>query len=81
MQRKKHTPEEIVAKFRQVDVLVSQGRPVAESVRQFQRGRGDQELLTDELAALIRDHSLIGYRKIAALVRSMPGIRSTGRRR
>ena len=28
-----HKPEEIVAKLRQVDVVVSQGRPVAEAVR------------------------------------------------
>ena len=33
MPQKKHKPEEIVAKLRQVDVLVSQGRPVAEAVR------------------------------------------------
>jgi len=33
MPRKKPGPEEIVAKLRQVDVLVSQGRPVAEAVR------------------------------------------------
>ena len=33
MAQKKHKPEEIVAKRRQVDVLVSQGRPVAEAVR------------------------------------------------
>ena len=33
MPRKRHTPEEIVAKLRQVDVLVSQGRSVAEAVR------------------------------------------------
>ena len=33
MPRTKHQPEEIVAKLRQVDVLVSQGRPVAEAVR------------------------------------------------
>ena len=35
MPRKKHTPEEIVAKLRQVDVLVSQGVAVAEAVRQI----------------------------------------------
>ena len=35
MPRKKHTPEEIVAKLRQVDVLVSQGTPVTEAVRQI----------------------------------------------
>jgi hypothetical protein len=33
--RKKHTPEEIVAKLRQVDVHVSQGSPVADAVRQI----------------------------------------------
>ncbi len=33
MARKKHKPEEIVAKLRQVDVLASQGRPVAEATR------------------------------------------------
>jgi putative transposase len=31
--RKRHTAEEIVAKQRQVDVLMGQGRPVAEAVR------------------------------------------------
>src|SRR3954452_19276659 len=31
--RKAHTPEEIVAKLRQVDVLVGQGKSVAEAVR------------------------------------------------
>ncbi len=33
MPRKKPSPEEIVAKLRQVDVLVLQGRAVAEAVR------------------------------------------------
>jgi transposase-like protein len=33
MIRKRHTAEEIVAKLRQVDVLMAQGRPVAEAVR------------------------------------------------
>jgi len=35
MPRKKHTREEIVAKLRQVDVLVSQGVAIAEAVRQI----------------------------------------------
>jgi transposase-like protein len=35
MPRKKHTPEEIVAKLRQVDVLISQGVAIAEAVRQI----------------------------------------------
>ena len=33
MVRKRHTAEKIVAKLRQVDVLMAQGRPVAEAVR------------------------------------------------
>ena len=33
MPQRKHKPEEIVAKLRQVDVLLSQGRPVAEASR------------------------------------------------
>jgi hypothetical protein len=33
MPRKHHKPEEIVAKLRQVDVWVSQGKSVADSIR------------------------------------------------
>src|SRR3954451_22780434 len=33
MSRKRHKPEEIVAKLRQVDVLVAQGTPVADAIR------------------------------------------------
>lgn len=33
MAQKKHTPEEIVAKLRQVDVLLSRRRPVTEVIR------------------------------------------------
>jgi hypothetical protein len=33
MPKKKHTPEEIVAKLRQVDVLSPRGKPMAEAVR------------------------------------------------
>jgi putative transposase len=33
MPQKRHKPEEIVAKLRQVDVLSAQGRPVAEAIR------------------------------------------------
>src|SRR4029079_15670773 len=31
--KKRHKPEEVVAKLRQVDVLVSQGKTVAEAIR------------------------------------------------
>ncbi|MBK3400691.1 transposase, partial [Methylobacterium ajmalii] len=33
MGTKKHKPEEVVAKLRQVDVLVSQGQSVADAIR------------------------------------------------
>ena len=33
MPKKRYTPEEIVAKLRQVDVLVSQGQNIADAIR------------------------------------------------
>ena len=36
MATKRHKPEEIVAKLRQVDVLVGQGRPRNDAIRQVQ---------------------------------------------
>ena len=33
MRQKRHTPEEIVSKLRQVDVLVAQGQTVADAIR------------------------------------------------
>ena len=33
MAKKRHKPEEIVAKLRQVDVLTSQGTPLSEAIR------------------------------------------------
>src|SRR5215217_2311493 len=33
MRKKRHTPEEIISKLRQVDVLVAQGTPVAAAIR------------------------------------------------
>jgi transposase-like protein len=35
MPRKHHKPEEIVAKLREVDVLVSQGQHIADAIRQI----------------------------------------------
>ena len=35
MGRKRHKPEEIVGKLRQVDILVSQGHNVADAIRQI----------------------------------------------
>ena len=33
MPQRKHKPKEIVAKLRQVDLLLSEGRPIAEAIR------------------------------------------------
>ena len=35
MPKRRYTPEEIVAKLRQVDVLVSQGQSIADAIRQI----------------------------------------------
>ena len=35
MPKKRYTPEEIVAKLRQVDVLVSRGQNIADAIRQI----------------------------------------------
>ena len=35
MPKKRHKPEEIVAKLRQVDVLVSQGQGIVDAIRQI----------------------------------------------
>jgi hypothetical protein len=42
MARKRYKPEEIVAKLRQVDVLVSQGQAMADAIRQIAQCRGRQ---------------------------------------
>ena len=36
MRKKRHTPEEIISKLRQVDVLVAQGSPVADAIRSIE---------------------------------------------
>src|SRR4051794_31806940 len=48
MSRKRHTPEEILSKLRQVDVLVAQGTPVADAIRAIgvTEGSCDRKLAT-----------------------------------
>ncbi len=36
MRKKRHTPEEIISKLRQVEVLVGQGTPVADAIRSIE---------------------------------------------
>ena len=62
MASKRHTPEEIVAKLRQVDVLTSQGSTVADAVRQI----GVTEVILIESwrrhYKTVRPHASLGYR-------------------
>jgi len=50
MPRKRHKPEEIVAKLRQVDVVVSQGQSVTDAVRQIgvteELGRSERTMMS-----------------------------------
>ena len=56
MPRKRFKPEEIVAKLRQVDVLVSQGQSMAEPIRQI----GVSEVsLRDEIFYTLREAQII----------------------
>ena len=62
MASKRHTPEQIVAKLRQVDVLTSQGSTVADAVRQI----GVTEVILIESWRrhynTVRPHASLGYR-------------------
>ena len=77
MAREKYKPEEIVAKLRQVDVLVSQRRSVAEAVRSvgvtqftYYRWRREYgELKTDQVKRLKEQH----HRRVHPRVFGDPG--------
>ena len=62
MVSKRHKPEEIVAKLRQVDVLTSQGSSVADAIRQI----GVTEVIIIESWRrhynAVRPHASLGYR-------------------
>lgn len=63
---RKHKPEEIVAKLRQVDVLVSPGRPVAEAIRTIAVGNrrsraGDQDVVDRATREELTDE---GFRQV-----------------
>lgn len=61
MGRKKHRAEEIVAKLRQVDVLVSQGRKVAEAIRSIEVTEVTyrDELLNGEVFYTLKEASVV----------------------
>ena len=62
MASKRHTPEQIVAKLRQVDVLTSQGTLVADAIRSI----GVTEVILIESWRrhdnAVRPHASLGYR-------------------
>ncbi len=61
MSRKRHKPEEIVAKLRQVDVLVSQGHTVADAVRSIgvTEVTYRDELLDGEIFYTLREAQIV----------------------
>ena len=73
MSRKRHKPEEIVAKLRQVDVLTSQGSTVADAIRKI----GVTEVIIIESWRrhdnTVRSHASLGYRPPAPEV-FVPGL-------
>ena len=65
MARKRHKPEEIVAKLRQVDVLTAQGQSIAEAVRTiavtettYFRGRAEYGGLKSDQVKRLKDLEL-----------------------
>src|SRR5215217_5613349 len=62
MRQKRHTPEEIISKLRQVDVLVAQGTPVADAIRSI----GVTEVVIIESWRrhynTVRPHASLGYK-------------------
>ena len=73
MSRKRHKAEEIVAKLRQVDVLLAQGHTVADAIRSI----GVTEVIVIESWRrhynTVRPHASLGYRPPAPEV-FVPGL-------
>ena len=61
MPRKRHKPEEIVTKLRQVDVLVSQGQGIVDAIPPdwCERGRLRDELLNGEIFYTLREAQIV----------------------
>src|SRR5262245_23180182 len=73
MARKRYKPEEIVAKLRQVDVLVSQGQDMADAIRQIgvsevacatscSTARSSIPYARPRSSPRIRPHASLGYK-------------------
>jgi putative transposase len=55
MAKKRHTPEEIFAKLRQVDVMTSQGKPIGEAIRSIGLSEATYHRWRDEFGGLKLD--------------------------
>src|SRR4051794_25718908 len=62
MRQKRHTPEEIVSKLRQVDVLVAQGTPVADAIRTSGSRRSVVIESWRRHDNTVRPHASLGYK-------------------
>jgi hypothetical protein len=71
MARKRYKPEEIVAKLRRVDVLVSQGQSVVDAVRSIGATDVTDYSWRSELGGLKTDQ--VKRRACATLSRACPG--------
>ncbi len=59
MSRKRHRPDEIVAKLRQVEVLTAQGRSVADAIRSIGGGELRDELLNREIVYPLQEAKIV----------------------
>jgi hypothetical protein len=59
MSRKRHRPDEIVAKLRQVEVLTAQRRSVADAIRSIGGGELRDELLNREIVYPLQEAKIV----------------------
>ncbi len=59
MLRKRHRPDEIVAKLRQVEVLAAQRRSVADAIRSIGGGELRDELLNREIVYPLQEAKIV----------------------
>jgi hypothetical protein len=65
MPAKKHKPEEIIGKLREVENMLGQHRSTQ---RKVPFGADDEEALTEDIIALARQYGRYGYRRVTALL-------------
>ena len=65
MPSKKHKPEEIIGKLREVEIMLGQHRSTQ---RKVPFGADDEEALTEDIIALARQYGRYGYRRVTALL-------------